>query len=256
MKRGFWIYFPATLCVVIGAVVGLTHAWRSQLWIVEDVHIQIERAPGLAKDPVTSGRVEDLLGVRKGQDPLFGVSGAALRERVLAERWISDATVEKSFPARVQVQVKTREPVAIVQWSSGALAYLDASGEIFGEFDFEIASDLPILAGVLRGDRVAARKSAEFLAAWKHSKLSVFCQVSQLLWKEEGSMEAVVSFPRQGGGLGRLSIDLGQEFDARSEIHFRRLERVLKTIATRGIPAQEVVFADGKKIVVRTARRS
>jgi hypothetical protein len=256
MKRGFWIYFPATLCVAIAAVVGLTHAWRSELWIVEDVQVRVERAPGLAKDPITAGQVEDLLGVRKGQDPLFGVSGAVLRHRVLSEGWVSDATVEKSFPARVQVQVRTREPIAIVQWSGGTLAYLDASGEVFGEFDFEVASDLPILTGVERGDRASTRRSAEFITAWKRSKLNVFCQISQLLSKPEGALEVVVSFPQKGGGLGRLTLDLGQEFDIQSELHFQRLERVLKTIATRGIPAQEVVFADGKKIVVRTARRS
>ena len=256
MKRGFWIYFLATLCVVISAVAGLTHAWRSELWTVKDVQIQVERAPGLTKDPISVGQVENLLGIRKGQDPLFGVSGAVLRDRVLTEGWVRDATVEKSFPARVQVQVRTREPIAIVQWSAGPLAYLDASGEVFGEFDFEVASDLPILTGIQRGDRTATRRIADFLTAWKHSKLHVFCQISQLLSKDEGALEVVVSFPQKSGGLGRLSIDLGQEFDVQSESHFERLERVLKTIATRGIPAKEVVFADGKKIVVRTAPRS
>jgi hypothetical protein len=256
MKRGFWIYFPTTLSVVIAAVVGLTFAWRSELWIVEDVRVQIDRAPSLAKDPISSQRVVDLLGVEKGKDLLSQLSGSELRRRVLKERWIGDVTVEKVFPTRIQVRVQTRDPIAVVQWAGGSLAYLDEAGETFGEFDFEIASDLPLLSGAKPQDRAALQKNAEFLMAWKRSKLNVFCQISQLLWKEEGVLEAVVSFPQAGGGVRRLSIDLGQEFDTRSASHFHRLERVLKTISARGIPARAVVFADGKKIVVRTARRS
>ncbi len=137
------------------ALVALGHRW-------------IVTTPGLAIRRIVLTGVE-----QADADALRAATGAlgvnalsldvrAVRERLMAQPWIADATVRRSLPHDLLVAVRERQPVAVEDLGE-TTRVVDIEGRVLGDRPVATGS-LPVLAG-LPSARAAAARGDEAVAA-------------------------------------------------------------------------------------------
>jgi cell division protein FtsQ len=78
--------------------------------------------------------------------PILGVSLSSVRERLIANPWIADASVERRLPDTVRIRLTERHPMALWQ-RRGKLMLIDRSGKVIRDADLRKFRDLIILVG-------------------------------------------------------------------------------------------------------------
>ena len=73
----------------------------------------------------------------------FSLDVALIKERLLQQPWISDATVQKTWPDQVVIRVAEKSPVAV--WNAGSL--LSSTGEIFRPAASTYPANIPQFTG-------------------------------------------------------------------------------------------------------------
>jgi cell division protein FtsQ len=98
-----------------------------------------------------------LAGITDRTSLLF-LDAARTRARLLANPWISDATVLKLYPDRLRIEIKERQPFALWQ-KDGHVALIAADGSVLQEAVPARFSGLPLVVG-----KGAEQIAQEFLA--------------------------------------------------------------------------------------------
>ena len=117
-------------------------------------------------------RLRDLMGLEPGTN-ILAVDTAALQAKIVEEPWVKAATVERSLPDTLVVQVEEHEAAAVLL--SGYFYLIDREGVPFKRLDEGERGELPVLTGVDRellvaGDERATqaiRRGLEVLAAYQ-----------------------------------------------------------------------------------------
>ncbi|MEQ8152120.1 MAG: FtsQ-type POTRA domain-containing protein [Smithellaceae bacterium] len=78
---------------------------------------------------------------------LLSVNVDALAGRISANPWVKNIHVGRELPNRMVLEIKERNPVALVKQSNG-LYLMDNEGNVFKKLDKNDEVDLPILTGV------------------------------------------------------------------------------------------------------------
>lgn len=79
------------------------------------------------------------------RDKLFSVGLKTVTKNVESYPWIAEARVRREFPDTIQIFVREREPVALLE--CGALYYVDAEGEAFKALASDEDADFPVITG-------------------------------------------------------------------------------------------------------------
>jgi len=142
--------------LVAGLRATLRWAWRIGLWVgfVAALALVSQRVWLKLQSPVTQIEVEGANrfvtaeSVRQALAPVEGqsiwsVNIEALRERLLADRWLTGVRIERHWPDRLDVGLTTHRPIAA--WNETRL--LSAAGVVFEPAKRPEGLDLPQLAG-------------------------------------------------------------------------------------------------------------
>jgi len=70
-----------------------------------------------------------------------------VRRRLEEQAWVEKATVERQWPNRLQITVRERKPVALVNLRDG-LHYVDKNGSVFAVVQPPEDMDFPVISGV------------------------------------------------------------------------------------------------------------
>ncbi|QGT79045.1 FtsQ-type POTRA domain-containing protein [Guyparkeria halophila] len=141
---------------VTGLRVALRWAWRIGLWLafVAAVALVSQRVWLKLQSPVaglvvegenrfvTAERVQQELWPALGQG-IWSVDIAAMRERLLADGWLTEVRITRQWPDRLLVSLETHQPIAA--WNGDQL--LSASGAVFAPERRPVDLSLPRLAG-------------------------------------------------------------------------------------------------------------
>ncbi len=145
----------SALAIVVGGPVWL---WKSG--IVENAvstawnaAIDASAEAGLTvEDVLLEGRrfsdrkeITQAAGLRRGM-PILSVSLSSIRQRLIANPWIADASVERRLPSTIRIRLTERHPMALWQ-RSGKLALLDGEGKVIDGADLRKFRNLIILIG-------------------------------------------------------------------------------------------------------------
>jgi hypothetical protein len=156
-------------------------AWGAWTWLT--------RTPGLAVRSVAISGV-----VNASQQELVARSGAVgrnvfaldladVRQRLLSDPWIADASVRRALPHGLRVAVVERAPAALEQ-GADSLRVLDGEGRVLAEGVAAGAFPLPVLTGIdaAAEDERAARRElgARTLAALHETAPSLFARAESL----------------------------------------------------------------------------
>jgi cell division protein FtsQ len=163
--RGVKASLPAALtvltvsAVIAGGVLGYRWLTGSERFAVAGVDVRGARA-------LPAAEVERAVAPAYGQN-VFRVSLAAIERRLRAEPWVADASVRRSLPDRLIVELDERHAAAVVEL--GGLYLVDEHGLAFKRADIAggEASGLLVVTGIDRDDyrRAPAEAAARIRAA-------------------------------------------------------------------------------------------
>jgi len=163
--RAFKACLPAVLtlvsiaAVIAGGAVGYRWLTASQRFAVAEVEVRGTHA-------MARGDVERAVAPAYGQN-VFRISLASIERRLRAEPWVAAASVRRSLPDTLVVDLEERRAVAVVEL--GGLYLVDKSGIAFKRADVARgeASGLLVVTGIERDEyrRSPAEAAARIRAA-------------------------------------------------------------------------------------------
>ena len=136
----FWLVFCSVLGSAAGA--GAKVFWS---WVMHSSRFAIKELVIRTGPRVSEQDVRMLANLAEGQNILsFRLRPAA--EAIEIHPWVKRASVMRELPDRVVIEVRERDPVALM--ALGSLYYVDHDGEVFKKLLPGEVMDYPVLTGV------------------------------------------------------------------------------------------------------------
>lgn len=145
------------LVVAVGFAGFCAHRVISSTVFFSVKKINIRDNKRLSRDEVIA-----IAGVRPG-DKMLKLDLQAIGSHLEKNPWVEHVMVKRAFPDALHIQVKEREPVAVV--NLGYLCYVDGGGTLFKALNEGDALDYPVLTGFSEDD--VSRDAAGTKAALK-----------------------------------------------------------------------------------------
>lgn len=145
------------VALVAGLVVsGLVAAGRA---LVRSSYFTVQRLTVRGNDRLSPAEVADLLHGLRGQN-ILRADLAAWQDRLTTSPWVRSAELHRMLPSTVEVEIVERVPLAIGR-AGDRLHLVDDRGEIIDDYGPEYAAlDLPIVDGLVAGERDRRRARA------------------------------------------------------------------------------------------------
>jgi cell division septal protein FtsQ len=243
-KAGALIFTGA---VALALAFGIYQAAHSPLFLVQVVELPDQ--PDHA--PVDAQEITRLAAVPVGHEGLFDLDLKVIEQRILKNEWIREVRLQKRFPQTLSISVVYRDPQALFQGTHGALSYVDSTGKVFGRVNLLADRDWVLFSGFSSESDPRILDALKLLKDWDASKLGRISPISEVQWDETRGFRVWVVY-----GQARTSVDLGQEIGEERDSQFQNLLQVFRYLSQNSIAASQIWADSGKKIVVRTARRS
>lgn len=248
-----------SLAIVLLGSLGVFRALHSPLFVVRVVEVEDSSGDFFKNVPVTPQDIQALSQVKVGVQNLYEVDLTDVENRVLLSPWVKSARIRKRFPHTLSIQVRFRDPRAIYQAKKdGRLSYIDSDGELFGEVDLSVDSNLPFVGGARVFQKTEYQSLLALVDQWKGTLAGEYSQLSSLTWDPNSGLRALVIYPMiRDRDVGRAIIELGQEIDPKIQTEkFDQLGKVIRYLSGKSISAQRIWMSASKKIVVKTLRGS
>lgn len=249
-KPARWLSLARTftgVALVVASSVGVGwvarhHVLTSPRFAVTDVEVT-----GCDRRPTDAIAAES--GIALGTN-VFGADLDAARARLLADPWLSDATLARRLPGTVFVHVTERKPAALV--ALGDLWLATAEGEPFKRIEPGDPVELPLVTGIrpeaLADDREGAlrsiRRAIDLAAEYDHGGLGRRLPLQEVHVQADGGFALVVGHTAMelvlGGAPFRRKLD--------------QATRVVAELEGRGAKADAIMLdndARPERVVVR-----
>ncbi len=191
--------------LLLGAQYGHDYATTSPRFAVKD--LVFEPTPHMPSE-----RLVQTMGIAPGTN-ILSVDLEGLRETVVADPWVADATVERDLPDTLRVSVVEHEARAVLL--AGEFFLVNSLGKPFKRLEPGERQDLPVITGVDRealdaGDEQKARetivRALDVLAAY-HSDDSKRPPLAEVHVADDGAISLYTAGYGTQIRLGRGPID-------------------------------------------------
>jgi cell division protein FtsQ len=159
-RRKGWTY-RTVLALQLGAalLVTVSALWTGYSKVMASEKLKVLKVEVRGGHFLSEGEVRELLGPAVGEN-ILGLDIDALKARLRASPWVGDATVSRTLPDTLRVEIQERVPLALAEMDR--LYLMDADGaliDIYGPrtagFDLPIVRGLALLDAEARADRAA-----------------------------------------------------------------------------------------------------
>lgn len=184
-RRAHWRRFlsPVLKSAAVAAMVLLV-AYRGRAIVAEAPLLRIDQIVVHGNDRLSEADVLAILNGLPGAN-LVATDLEAWRERLLASKWVREASLRRSLPSTIEVVVSERQPIGIGRLGS-ELYLVDERGSVIDRYGPGYAGlDLPIIDGLTAssaapgGEDARARLAARLMAAVR-SRPELAKRVSQI----------------------------------------------------------------------------
>ena len=110
------------------------------------------------------------IGGINGRSSLLFLDVSDVRDRLKGDPWIGDATVQKLYPGKLQIDITERAPYALWQ-QDGKVSVISADGSVLEPFVASRFTNLPLVVG--KGAETRAKDFLELLALYPQVKSQV-----------------------------------------------------------------------------------
>lgn len=203
--------------------------------------------------PLDNEAIRELAAVPVGKLSLFGVDLEQIESRIATSPWVSSVRIEKRFPQTLSITVGYRQPIAIVQ-RGATLEYVDGEGRSFEKMNALFQSNLPLIQG-LRENTDRFSSALSLIKSWSSTSLGNLADLSSIQYDSEWGYRAWVTYRLSGSGdTVRSQIVFGESIESKEQL--ARIAQVIRYLSANQISASLLHADIGKKIVVKTGRRS
>jgi hypothetical protein len=190
VRRG-WAGRAVLFLRIGGAVLlGIAALWAGYEKVMASDRLKVTRVDVHGSHFLSEGEVREVLGPAVGEN-ILTVDIRALKARLRSSPWVADATVRRTLPSTLQVDISERVPLALAE--ADGLYLMDGEGtliELFGprtaSFDLPIVRSLSGVEGETR--RIRAQRAGALLA----DVGDLASEISEVLFGEGGDMRVVL----------------------------------------------------------------
>ncbi|HEY7409775.1 MAG TPA: FtsQ-type POTRA domain-containing protein [Vicinamibacteria bacterium] len=182
-----------------GAAVLLTLLWGGYARVMASERLRVTRLEVRGGRFLSEGEVRDLLGPAVGEN-ILSLDIASLTARLKASPWVAEASIVRTLPDTLRVEVREREPLAVAEVER--LYLMGADGTLIDVYGPRTAGfDLPIVRGLGSASVEVRRERGARLAALLADLGALGAVVSELEVEPGGDIRVVL---RGGGEVLRL----------------------------------------------------
>lgn len=173
-----------------GALVALFLLWSGYSRVMASERLKVGRVEVRGSQFLSEGEVRELLGPAVGEN-ILTLDIDALKGRLRGSPWVADATVSRTLPDTLRVEVHERVPLALAELDR--LYLMDADGTVIDLYGPRTAGfDLPIVRGLAGLDAEARRERAERAGALLRELAELAAEVSEVEVEPSGDLELVL----------------------------------------------------------------
>jgi len=157
-RRGLMWRVIVGLEVLAGLLVALFATWGAYSRVMAAERLKVAHLEVRGSHFLSEADVRDLLGPALGEN-ILSLDIAELTSRLRSSPWVAEATVARSLPDTLRVQVKERAPLALAEVER--LYLMDGEGVLIDVYGPRTAGfDLPIVRGLAKADEASRRERA------------------------------------------------------------------------------------------------
>jgi cell division protein FtsQ len=198
-RRGLLGRSIVALEITGGALVAALALWTGYAQVMASDRLKVARVEVRGSRFLSEGEVRELLGPAVGEN-ILGLDIQALKARLRASAWVADATVTRTLPDTLRVEVVERAPLALAEVER--LYLMDGDGVLIDMYGPRTAAfDLPIVRGLARADVEARRDRAQRAGALLRDLGELAAEVSEVEVESTGDLKVVL---RGAGEILRL----------------------------------------------------
>lgn len=165
---------------------GYSRAMASDRLKVAHVEVRGERF-------LSQGEVIQLLGPALGEN-ILGLDLEELKAKLRASPWVADATVNRTLPDTLRVEIRERVPLALA--AVDRLYLMDGDGTLIDIYGPRTASfDLPIVRGLPGADGDARKDRAQRAGALLRDLGELASEISEVQVEDSGDLRLVLRGP-------------------------------------------------------------
>jgi hypothetical protein len=178
----------STILILAGA-----GAWTVHQRVSASERLRVGRVEVEGSHFLSEGEVRELLGPAVGEN-ILSLDIDALKARLRSSPWVADATVTRTLPDVVRVEIRERIPLALAEVDrlylmDGEGALVDIYGPRTGVFD------LPIVRGLLGVDEASRRDRARRAGVLLSDLAELGQEISEVFVEPSGDLRVVLRGP-------------------------------------------------------------
>ncbi len=182
----------ALFALQIGAIalVSLLGLWAGYSRVMASERLKVGRVDVRGSHFLSEGEIRELMGPAVGEN-ILALDLEALKTRLRASPWVADATLRRTLPDTIEVQIRERVPLALAE--ADGLYLMDAEGTLIEVYGPRTAAfDLPIVRGLARSTGDARRDRAQRAGALLDDLGDLAGEVSEVQVDENGDLRLVL----------------------------------------------------------------
>jgi cell division protein FtsQ len=182
----------AVLALQLGGVllVMVIVVWAGYARVMASERLRVAKVDVRGGQFLSEGEVRELLGPAVGEN-ILNLDIADLKARLRSSPWVQDATVARTLPDTLRVEIRERVPLALAEVDR--LYLMDGDGALIDIYGPRTASfDLPIVRGLLGVDAEERRYRAERAGALLRDLGDLAAEISEVEVEPSGDLRVVL----------------------------------------------------------------
>jgi cell division protein FtsQ len=189
-RRGFTARAILVLQMGAALLVSLAALWAGYAKVMASERLRVGRVDVRGSHFLSEGEVRELLGPAVGEN-ILGLNIEALKTRLRASPWVADATVGRTLPDTLKVEIRERVPLALAEVDR--LYLMDGDGGLIDIYGPRTAAfDLPIVRGLNGVEDETRRDRAQRAGALLRDLGDLSAEVSEVFVDGSGDLRVVL----------------------------------------------------------------
>jgi cell division protein FtsQ len=192
-RRGLATRILFALQVGAVGILALVGAWTAWQRVFASDRLRVGHLEVRGSHFLSEGEVRELVGPAVGEN-ILGLDIEALKARLRASPWVADATVTRTLPDTLRVEIRERVPLALAELDR--LYLMDEDGGLIDIYGPRTgAFDLPIVRGLLGVEEASRRDRARRAGALLADLAELASEVSEVYVEPSGDLRVVLRGP-------------------------------------------------------------
>jgi cell division protein FtsQ len=189
-QRGWTYRLVFALQLSAALLVTVSASWTGYSRVMASERLRVIKVEVRGSRFLSEGEVRELLGPAVGEN-ILNLDIDSLKARLRSSPWVADATVTRTLPDTLRVEVRERIPLALAELER--LYLMDGDGALIDIYGPRTAAfDLPIVRGLQRAEPEDRRERAILAGALLRDLGDLGAEISEVEVEKNGDLRVVL----------------------------------------------------------------